>query len=279
MAEWKSGFVDVNGLRLHYTRTAGDKPPLVLAHGVTDDGLCWAPLAEALADEYDVIMVDARGHGRSEASEAGYGPGQQANDLAALIAALELRRPAVLGHSMGAATALVLAGAYPELPGAVLLEDPPSWWDDFYETEESHERLATLRERFTALKHLTREEMLEVERTEHPVWSDAELEPWAAAKERFSLNVLSVLDQNNPADVEWQTILPRVTCPVLLITGDPDQGAIVTDDAVAALREMVPHLEVKHVPGAGHNIRRDRFGPYLDVVRAFLDRHRAAISS
>ena len=67
VSEWHSGFVESNGIRLHYTRTGGDKPPLVLAHGVTDAGLCWTPLAEALAPEYDAIMVDARGHGRSDA--------------------------------------------------------------------------------------------------------------------------------------------------------------------------------------------------------------------
>ena len=57
----------VNGLKLHYTRTGGAKPPVVLAHGFSDDGLCWTPVAEALAADYDVVMVDARGHGRSAA--------------------------------------------------------------------------------------------------------------------------------------------------------------------------------------------------------------------
>ena len=39
--DWRSGYVETNGIRLHYTRTGGDKPPLVLAHGVTDAGPCW----------------------------------------------------------------------------------------------------------------------------------------------------------------------------------------------------------------------------------------------
>src|SRR5262249_49329948 len=128
MRHWQSGDVEANGIRLHYTRTGGARPPLVLAHGVTDDGLCWTPVAEALAPDYDVIMVDARGHGRSDALETGYDPATQAADLACVIAALGLHKPAVLGHSMGAATTLVLAGMYSNLPGAILLEDPPGWW-------------------------------------------------------------------------------------------------------------------------------------------------------
>ena len=59
MAAWQSSNLEANGWRLHYTRTGGDKPPVVLAHGFSDDGLCWTPVAEALASEYDLIMVDS----------------------------------------------------------------------------------------------------------------------------------------------------------------------------------------------------------------------------
>ena len=128
MPPWQSGDVEANGIRLHYTRTGDAKPPIVLAHGFSDDGLCWTPVAQALAPDYDVIMVDARGHGLSDAPAHGYGPAEHAADLAGAIAALGLRRPAVLGHSMGAGTALALAGMYPDVPGAILLEDPPAWW-------------------------------------------------------------------------------------------------------------------------------------------------------
>ena len=82
MGDWSAGYVEANEIRLHYTRTGGFVPSVVLAHGVTDDGLCWAPLAQALAPEYDLVTVDARGHGRSDAPEGGYGPAEQAADLA-----------------------------------------------------------------------------------------------------------------------------------------------------------------------------------------------------
>src|SRR5919202_2321311 len=92
MSSWQSGDVEANGLRLHYTRTGGAKPPVVLAHGFSDDGLCWTPVAEALEAEYDVIMADARGHGQSEAPEHGYDPLTLATDLYGLIAALKLEK-------------------------------------------------------------------------------------------------------------------------------------------------------------------------------------------
>jgi N-formylmaleamate deformylase len=268
--EWQTGYVEANGLRLHFTRTGGDQPPIVLAHGVTDAGPCWTPVAEALAPEYDVIMVDARGHGHSDAPERGYGPAEQAADLAGVITALRLERPAVLGQSMGATTALVLAGTYPDLPGAILLEDPPAWWTGWTATAEATERLAGMRKRFIGLKQKTREELLADQRAEQPAWSDAELDPWADAKQRFSPNVLSVLDEDNAAGIDWPVILSRITCPALLITADPALGAIVTAESAAILQALVPHLEIAHVPGAGHNIRRDQFGRYRELVRGFL---------
>src|SRR5689334_7072840 len=104
--KWEEGEVDANGIRVHYTRTGGGesgKPALVLAHGFSDDGLCWTAVARVLESDYDVIMVDARGHGRTEAPEGvGYGVVEQAADLLGVIAALGLRRPLILGHSMGA---------------------------------------------------------------------------------------------------------------------------------------------------------------------------------
>ena len=130
MSSWQSDTIQTNGIRLHVTRTGGAKPPLVLAHGYSDDGLCWTPVAEELAMAYDVVMPDARGHGLSDAPDGDYGPLEQAADLAGVIEGLGLQRPIIVGHSMGALTALTLAGRYPALPGAIALEDPPPWWAD-----------------------------------------------------------------------------------------------------------------------------------------------------
>ncbi len=270
MSDWHADFVEANGLRLHYTRTGGDGPPMVLAHGVTDDGLCWTRLAEALAPEYDIVMADARGHGRSDAPDEGYDPGQQADDLAGVIAALGLVKPAVLGHSMGAATALVLAGTYPDMPGAILLEDPPAWWTGWSETPEAIERHIGMRDRFAALKRKTREELLAEQRTEQPGWADDELQPWVDAKQRFSPRVAEVISQENPRRINWSECLPRITCPALLIIADPELGGIVDTESATALQALAPQLKIAHVAEAGHSIRRDQFERYLDVVRTFL---------
>jgi pimeloyl-ACP methyl ester carboxylesterase len=131
-----------------------------------------------------------------------------------------------------------------------------------------------MRERALNLKSKTREVLLADQRAEQPGWADSELAPWADAKQRFSVNVLSVFDQDNAATVDWPAVLQRITRPALLITADPDRGAIVTSESAAILQSLVPQLEVAHIPEAGHNIRRDQFASYVDIVRAFLSEHR-----
>ena len=267
MGEWQAGYVETNGIRLHYTRTGSAKPAVVLAHGLTDDGLCWTPVAEALAGTYDLVMLDARGHGRSDAPDQGYGPNEQAGDLAGAIAGLELARPAVLGHSMGAATALVMAGTYPEAVGAILLEDPPAWWMDRPDGADSD---AERREWMSGLKRSTREELLAQQRAEAPGWSEAELGPWADAKQRFSCNLIRGFGTPPAAGLDWPATLGRIVCPALLIRGDPALGAIVAEEDARALGALVSGLRVEHVAGAGHNVRRDRLDRYLEVVTGFL---------
>jgi pimeloyl-ACP methyl ester carboxylesterase len=267
MSTWQTGSVEANGVLLHYNRTGGARPPLVLAHGFSDDGLCWSPVARELEDAYDIVMVDARCHGRSSDPREPYGPLDQSDDLAAVITALELRRPAVLGHSMGAITTLGLAGKYPDLPGVILLEDPPPWWVADPAASADDERRQRMRDRIVALKRKTREELIAEQRAMSPGWSEDELGPWADSKLRLSFNVLN---RAPAAEVDWVALATRVRCPALLITADTAMGAIVDQPAGERLRELIPQLQIAHIPEAGHSIRRERFGRYMAVVRAFL---------
>lgn len=273
MSNWQSTVVDLGEVRLHITRTGGDKPPLVLAHGVTDDGLCWTPVARAFEAERDVIMVDARGHGRSTAPEHGYDPLTQGRDLAGVITALGLNKPPVLGHSMGAASTLGLAAQRPDLPGAILLEDPPSWWQTpKADDPATAERLRGMRQWLEGLKAQTREALIAQERINSPRWSDDELGPWADSKLRVSQNVTRIFEERFLETLGWPGALKVVTCPALLIKADPTLGAIVTDEAAAELVATIPHLAVVTIAGAGHSIHRDAFADYVAAVRAFLAR-------
>ena len=123
MAGWSTGNCETNGINIHYTRT-GEASPLILLHGLTANGACWTAVAHAIEADYDVIMPDARGHGRSSVPDHGYRYEDHANDVVGLIEALRLSPPILIGHSMGGLVAAVVASRNPELLRGLILADP-----------------------------------------------------------------------------------------------------------------------------------------------------------
>ncbi|MHB0876732.1 MAG: alpha/beta fold hydrolase [Anaerolineae bacterium] len=266
MSEWYNGYVTTNGISLHYSRTGGDKPPLVLSHGITDQGLCWALAARELRADYDVIMPDARGHGLSEAPAGGdYGIDAQADDLAGLIEALGLEKPRLGGHSMGAVSALYLAAAYPELPRCLFLEDPPFAYLQDAGPAEREEAAGQFLQSDRNRKAMAREQLIAWCRRGNPTWSDDELEFWGDAKPHVRMDFLSFFTA--ATRLPWREALGRVTCPVLLLV--PERGYAAGTQAEEMAR-IVPSLQVATVAGTGHCIRRDRPEEYLRLVRQFL---------
>jgi pimeloyl-ACP methyl ester carboxylesterase len=270
MSDWFSGDININGVRIHYYRTGGEKPPLVLSHGATDSGLCWTRVARDLESDYDVILPDARGHGLSDVPDDGYSSADHAADLAGLIGALGLQRPAVGGHSMGAATTLRLIADYPDLARCAVLEDPPFRVAESPAPTPGHEHPAHgIRQTVLDAQANGLEATISRGRAASPTWADEEFEPWAEAKLHVSRPFLDHL-VGRPMTPEWRELVARVTCPVLLITADPERGGIVTPAVADEARQLLPSLQVAHLSGAGHNIRREQFAPFVRTVRAFL---------
>lgn len=268
MSRWSAGSVQTNGITMHYYRSGGSKPPLVLAHGLTDNGLCWKPIAKVLADTYDCIMPDARGHGFSSAPEEGYTNKDHAADYAGLIETLGLDQPAILGHSMGGGTATQLAADFPKLVRGALLEDPP-WRPRSHGMggPESGDRAATWRADVVANNQLTSIALINKGRADRAAWPDAEFDGWSAAKQQVDPKAV---DYARVSSVPWWELVPKIECPTLLIIADTEKGAIVdqtTAEEVAARNDKV---QVTRIPGAGHNIRREQPLRYLEVVQEFL---------
>lgn len=276
MHPWHSETIAINGRRLHYTRTGGNKPPLVLAHGFSEDGLVWAALAAALEATYDVIMPDARGHGRSDAAGAGLGAADLAADLHGIISALGLVKPAVLGHSMGGMTTFALAGLYPDTPGAILVEDGMP-----FEMRPSGDSGARdgLRAYFAMIHGKSHDELVAWRRVQSPNWSETDVRTFADAKMRLDPRTLAPFtsgEAGSPsardaaAPVDWPALLGQIRCPALLITGDPALGALVSAHDAAALQEQAPTLRVATIANASHDVRRDQPDAFLAIIEPFL---------
>lgn len=264
----QSGYVDANGIKIHYHRTGGNGPSMVLAHGFSDNGLCWMGIVPALQDDYDVIMYDARGHGLSDAPETGYSTDDRVEDLVGLIQALELEKPILMGHSMGASTVAWTIAKYPDIARAAILEDPglhrhtqspPSQEDLVAQVEQ---RRAEILKR----KGMTRQQLMDLARTEvHTGWRQEEYGPWADSKLQLSPNVVQAFSGFGRSWIGDAFAKTRI--PVLILKQDTDKDGRRRDQEVASI---LPNGKLVHVEGAGHNIRRDQYEATLRILRNFL---------
>jgi pimeloyl-ACP methyl ester carboxylesterase len=260
-----------NGLKINYYRTGGDKPAVVLLHGLSDYGLCWTRLPLFLEPSYDVVMVDLRGHGMSEKPENGYRAEDMADDVYWVIRTLSLSQPVVIGHSMGASVAAVFARHNPKQVSGVVLEDPP-WQIIDGSDKNTTDRLT--QEDFIArmqyLKSKSLEEIIAIGLAENPSWDETEFKQWAKGKQMVSLHAANWLTtQQTP----WQEIVSALKVPGLLITSDIERGAIVTPQVGNLVSQSWKAGEVVSLPGAGHNIHREQYYKFRDVVKLFLRRY------
>ena len=110
----QTGYAPVNGLDMYY-EIHGSGEPLVLLHSAFYTIDLWGPLLASLAASHQVIAVEFQGHGHTADIDRPFSYEQLADDVAALMAHLGIARADVVGHSIGADTALQLAIRHPEL--------------------------------------------------------------------------------------------------------------------------------------------------------------------
>ncbi|HEV7898449.1 MAG TPA: alpha/beta hydrolase [Planosporangium sp.] len=100
-----------------------DAPVVVAAHGITANGLSWARVAQLLEGRVTLVAPDLRGRAGSRDAPGPYGIGRHADDLIALLDALDTERAVLAGHSMGGFVAAVAAARHPERVSGVVLVD------------------------------------------------------------------------------------------------------------------------------------------------------------
>jgi pimeloyl-ACP methyl ester carboxylesterase len=114
----------VNGVELYY-QLSGSGEPLVLVHGSWGDHHVWDAVAPLLAESFQVLAYDRRGHSRSEREPGQGSVFEDADDLAALIDQLGLAPAHVVGNSFGAAIVLRAATRRPDAFRRLIAHEPP----------------------------------------------------------------------------------------------------------------------------------------------------------
>jgi N-formylmaleamate deformylase len=260
MPRWITGFHEAHGVRIHYSRTGGDKPPLVLLHGLTGNGACWTPLARSLESEYDVVMPDARGHGDSSTPLRGYRYEDHAGDVIELIRGLGLSAPIVLGHSMGGLTAAVVASVAAGGVRGVILADPT-----FLSPQRQREVCdSDVAEQHRRLLRKDRGDVLADVRTRHARRSAEMVELIVSARLQTRLSAFDVLTPLNPV---YQELVGAIDVPILLVIGD---GGVVSLETARELQGLNSGVRVEVIPDAGHGLQYDQPERFEAVVWDFL---------
>ena len=260
MTSWTTGVCEANGINIHYLRTGGVKPPLVLLHGLMGSGACWSPLARSLEAEYDVVMPDARGHGNSSAPLHGYRYEDHASDVIELIRGLGLTAPILLGHSMGGMTAAVVASQVSSMIRGVILADPtflsPEWQREVRDSEvaEQHRRFLSLDKRDAVAQA----------RLRHARRSSEIVELFADAKQQTRMSAFDVLTPPNP---EYHQLVSTIDVPILLVIGD---DPVVSLETARELQSLNSRIRVEQIQDAGHGVPYDQPERFGSVVRSFL---------
>ncbi|HEX5776305.1 MAG TPA: alpha/beta hydrolase [Caulobacteraceae bacterium] len=115
----ESGRVDVGDVELYYA-IYGRGRPVVLLHPGLGHSDYWANQVGPLSPDYQVVVVDMRGHGRSGSSDRPFTYELLANDILAVIRKLKLKQPAIVGWGDGAVVGLELARRHPRRVGRLI---------------------------------------------------------------------------------------------------------------------------------------------------------------
>ncbi len=282
-AHWSEGDIFANNIRQHYYRTGGEMPPLLLLHGFNEYGLTWLRVAKELERDYDIIMLDARGHGHSDGITGGFSTSLLVEDVVGFVQELNLSRPRIIGLSQGGTTVLHLAATYPHLVHSFIFE---GWGDENQPASFTNSEgylawynswLAWL-EQLRSINH--QERMVSALPQLLPtmggsIWPEEEYVPMVEAYALFDLNLArngmqlwSSNEKDNPNE-----LLKRITRPALIMKhawAFPSPG---TQPMVREEPSQQPNIKIVYFDNTGHLIRRVAFEQYMALVREFLSAH------
>lgn len=254
----------VGDVALYYERV-GQGEPIVFIHGLGSSARDWEYQVPFFAQDYEVVVLDVRGHGQSDKPPGPYSIPMFAKDVARLIEGLDIAPAHVVGISMGGMIALQLAVAHPQLVRtAVVVNSVPemvvrSWRGRF----EVWQRLLMaplfgMRKVGEVLGQRLFPNVQQGELRERFVERWAENDPRAYREAVKALVGWSVTEE-----------LGTIACPVLVVSGDEDYTPVETK---AAYVERIPQGEMVVIEDSRHGTPVDQPEAFNRAVQAFLQR-------
>ncbi len=269
---------------IHYVEGPPNGPPLVLLHGLTRDWSSFSVLFPALVPRFHVFALDLRGHGESGRVKNGYQISAMAADVSEFLEKNLPAGAAVFGHSLGAMVGMAAAADQPAVSALIVGDSliTPSNLAGVYDSLFA--QLHALLLRGGSEQELAREigkiefhfpgiaEGIRLE--ELPGNTGAVLLGWAHTVIRTDPEALQMtLDRSCHSGWDPERILPRICCPVLLLQGNPELDALLTDADLAQAKKLLPRSEQVKFPLLGHALFMQNPRTVLDAITPFLDKY------
>lgn len=225
---FKSGYADINGLKMYY-EIYGQGSPLVLLHGGGSTiQTTFGSIIPLLAHNYQLIGIELQAHGHTSDRNTDLSFEQDADDVAALLQHLNIKKAAILGFSNGGTTALQLGVRHPQLVSKIIAASalckrngvPPQFWD--------------------FMKNATLDQMPQPYKEAYA----------KAAPQSENLKIMGdkcakrMVDFKDMTDEQLQSI----KASVLIVIGDSD---VMTPEHAVAMRHLIPNSQLAIIPG-GH---------------------------
>ena len=237
-------------------------------HGVTSSSRTWWRVGSWFTERgWRAVAVDLRGHGESPRMSGGESVADLAGDVHETVAGFLKpgeRIDVLLGHSLGALTALELGTGHPGLVRRLVLEDPP----DSKGGPSGFEGVA--REVEEGVRHAKEDPdaALENARAENPSWSDEDVTndvagDLACDAEPVAAMVRSGLRLDLPA------MVGALETPTLLMLGSEHRGSVMLEPDRAAVAEALKVGAVNTFE-TGHCIHREDFEGYVRLLSRWL---------
>lgn len=245
----------------------------ILLHGFGEGAYVWRDLAPRLPKEYRSIMVDFRGHGNSpEDPTVNYSVETYFNDIMNLINTYNYKDVSIIGHSLGAGVAIMVAASAPHIVSNLILVDWPlsTTWDvhdnissQFHEQCDGYNSLAEYSAWILDRRPLTDPKMLR-----HIVGNALRENADGKFVLKADRRVTKIFDKISTRTSNAQDLLRAISCRTLLVRGIG--SAILSKKEALIIVAMLKDGHLCEISGAGHAVMADDPDQFADAVNHFL---------
>lgn len=253
---------------------------IVFIHGLMAFAANWRKIASRMQGQFQCLIYDQRGHGRSFKPESGYSPEHFAEDLNKITDELGWSEFHLVGHSMGGRNAIVFADLYPEKVKTLTIEDmgPDSDPTNYVYYQEMLAAVPTPFDNKDQIKEFFDHQFQNVFQAKEPgvlglfLQSNLEEKPNGKFDWRFSKQaIIDCVKEGHQKD-RWKEV-EGFKMPVLLIRGETSH--VLKKSTFDKMLEVNSHISGLEIQGTGHWIHYEKYEEFTAALTEFINLHDA----